>query len=224
MSAAEMIHLNTMTWGQAKSVLYGTLRVLKDSSRTADLAEIEEILGQAQLDYLLAQGGFHSEEGEALLRERPELSRMNVEYLRGLPEGTFGRAVVDFLDVHGFTPEDYPTPYTEGLDEAYLLRRIRMNHDVWHALLGLGVQEHEEVLIHAFTLAQIGMPSSIGIILFGIIKHMVLEQRWSVLREDLWGAYRRGKDAKSLLPVYWEHHWEKPLDEVRGRYGVLPMA
>lgn len=224
MGKAQAIKVRRMSWSELKTIGQATLRVLGDSSRTEDLVEIEEIMGQAQLKHLLAHGGFESAEGRELLGQRPELSATDLSALRSLPEGTLGRALVEFLDRHGYTPADYPTPYTSDADCAYVMRRVRMSHDVWHTLLGLGVEEHEEVMVHAFSLAQTGLPSSVGIVILGALKHMVLEGRWSALRHELYAAYRRGCEARSLVAVRWEGLWTTPLDEVRSRYGVVPMA
>ena len=157
------------------------------------------------------------------MQDRPDLSSLDVAMLRNLPPNSLGNALVTFLDRYGFTPKDYPTPYTTNPDSAYILRRIRMSHDIWHTLLGLGIEGYEEVLLHAFSLAQTGLPSSVGIVALGAIKHMVLENRWSTLTTDLLGAYQRGRNAKSLIGVYWERHWHLPLDQVRLRYNVKPM-
>lgn len=200
-------------------------RVLRDSNRTLDIVEAEEILGQSQLSFLVDRGVFDTDEGRALLDERPHLADADPEMLRALPAGSLGREWVEFLDRHqldlGLTRQ--PTPHTRGELETYLLHRIRQSHDLWHQLLGLGVRGHEEVLVHAFSLAQTGLPSSVGIVLFGAVKHMVLERRWSCLRHDLRRAYRIGARAAPLLAVYWERYFAEPIDEVRARFNIEPL-
>jgi ubiquinone biosynthesis protein Coq4 len=90
-------------------------------------------------------------------------------------------------------------------------------------LLGLGTRGHEEVLVHAFALAQTGMPSSVAIVAFGALKHMVLESRWECLRRDLWRAYQTGRRARPLLAVHWERHLGEPLEDVRRWLAVTPL-
>lgn len=211
--------------GQAITVATLIARVLRDSRRTLDIVEAEEILGQTQLSYLVDRGVFDTEEGRALLRDRPHLADADPDMLRGLPAGSLGRTWIDFLDRHGLdlSLTRQPTPHTGGELEAYLLHRIRQSHDLWHQLLGLGVRGHEEVLVHAFSLAQTGLPSSVGIAFFGAIKHMVLERRWSALRRDLARAYRIGASAAPLLAVYWERHFAERLEAVRARFNVEPV-
>jgi ubiquinone biosynthesis protein COQ4 len=220
------IHWTPLSRERAKTVLACTARVLRDSNQTLDIVSVEEITGQTQLAYLIDRGVFETQEGRDLLRDRPHLADLPLETLRSLPDGTLGREWARFLDAHrlSLALTKVPTPYTDDDDASYLLHRIRQSHDLWHTLLGVGVRGHEEVLVHAFSLAQTGLPSSIAIVFFGAIKHMVLERRWDCLRHDVARAYRRGAAADPLLAVYWERHLEEPLDEVRERYRIAPMA
>ena len=102
---------------------------------------------------------------------RPELSSEHVDYdaLRALPETTLGGAYVRHLDRNGLTA-DYQAAATRHVDDpdmAYLMRRFRQTHDVWHALLGLGVTGHEEVIIHWFSYGQLRLPVSAMIMVLG---------------------------------------------------------
>lgn len=214
-----------LSLGQARTVAGCVGRVLRDSNRTLDIITAEEILGQTQLRYLVDRGVFETEEGRALLRDRPHLADADVAALRRLPPGTLGREWVEFLDRHRLDVSltRQPTPHTPGDREAYLLHRIRQSHDLWHTLLGVGVRGHEEVLVHAFSLAQTGLASSVAIVFFGAIKHVVFERRWSVLRRDIARAYRAGARAAPILAIYWERYFERPIDEVRARFEIEPL-
>ena len=214
-----------LSLGQTLTVAGCVGRVLRDSNRTLDIITAEEILGQSQLRYLIDRGVFETDEGRALLRDRPHLADVDTVALRELPPGTLGREWGEFLDRHGLDIKlcRQPTPHTAGELEAYLLHRIRQSHDLWHTLLNLGIRGHEEVLVHAFSLAQTGLASSVAIVFFGAVKHMVLERRWSVLRRDIARAYRIGARAAPLLAVYWERYFERPIDEVRERFGIEPL-
>ena len=202
------------------------VRVLGDSGKTHEIHRVEEITGRPRFRELLRQL-VDTPEGRRLLAERPELSseRIDFERLRRLPETTLGRAYVQHLDGNGITA-DYQAAATRHVDDpdmAYLMRRFRQTHDVWHALLGIGITGHEEVLIHWFSYGQLRLPVSALIMLFGSIKHLVLEKRWDALRRSTLEAYHAGRDAAPLLPVYWEDQWDEPLEEVRARYGVKPL-
>jgi ubiquinone biosynthesis protein COQ4 len=199
------------------------VRVLLDSEQTSEIHVAEELTGRAAFARFRHEL-FEGEEGRALLADRPELSGRQVDYdgLRALPSGTLGRAYVEHLDRHGLTADSQAaaTRYVEDEEVAYLMRRFRQTHDVWHALTGLGTAGHEEVLLHAFSWGQLRLPVSAMIVFFGGIKHMVLEARWDALRRGLARAWRAGRDAAPLLPVSWERHWDEPMAEVCVRLGL----
>ncbi|MEP6866355.1 MAG: Coq4 family protein, partial [Deltaproteobacteria bacterium] len=113
--------------------------------------------------------------------------------------------------------------YIDDPDMAYLMRRFRQTHDVWHALLGLGVAGHEEVIIHWFAFGQLRLPVSAMVMVLGGLKHLVLERRWGALRHSAMEAYRAGRDAAPLLPVIWEDRWTDDLDAVRGDVRIRPL-
>jgi len=202
------------------------VRVLGDSTKTHEIHRVEEITGRPRYRALLVEMQA-TPEGRRLLDERPELSSELVDYdhLRALPASTLGGAYARHLDDHGLTA-DYQAAATRHVDDpdmAYLMRRYRQTHDVWHTLLGLGVAGHEEVLIHSFSYGQLRLPVSAMIMFFGTMKHFVLERRWAALRHSMREAYRAGRDAAPLMPVVWEDLWEQPLDDVRASYRVRPL-
>ena len=224
MEPARRTRLPRLSASDLRTVTGCTVRVLRDSNRTLDIITAEEISAQTQLRALLGSGLFDvDDEARALYRDRPMLVDTDLAALRARPGTTLGGAFARFLDRNRL---DYqltrqPTPYTRDPDAAWLLHRLRQSHDLWHVLVGLGVRGHEEVLIHAFSLGQTGMPSSILIAALGGVKHLLLERRW----RDLFGlrrAYRIGQGARPLLGVYWERHWDETVEAVRSRYGVTP--
>ena len=207
-------------------VAQAVVRVLGDSTKTHEIHRVEEITGRPRYRRLLAEMA-GSDEGRRLLELRPELSSDHVDYdaLRALPATTLGGAYVRHLDDNHITA-DYQAAATRHVDDpdmAYLMRRFRQTHDVWHALLGLGITGHEEVIIHWFSFGQLQLPVSGLIMVFGTMKHVVLEQRWGALRHSMMEAYRAGRDAKPLLSVVWEDRWAEPIADVRTAYGIHPL-
>jgi len=213
----------TATAKDAYRVAQATVRVLGDSNKTHEIHRVEEITGRRRLTAQLAH--LRSiPEGQRLLRERPEFTSAQLDFarLRTLPAATLGGAYARHLDGNGISA-DYQaaaTRHVEDPDLAYLMRRFRQTHDVWHALLGLGITGHEEVVIHWFSYGQLRLPVSALIMIFGTLKHVVAERRWGALRHSLLEAYAAGRDAAPLLPVMWEDQWEAPIADVRARYGV----
>jgi ubiquinone biosynthesis protein COQ4 len=219
------VHLDLPTWSELGVIVRSIVRVLADSTKTLDIVVAEEITAKAQARFLRDEVLSATAEGRALLEAKPELAAIDVEALRRLPDGTFGREFARFLDTHGldYNIDEQAPRYLEDEDAHYVLRRYRKTHDIFHVLLGLGVEGHEEVLVHAFTLAQMGMPSSVAIVLFGAIKHMVFEGRFDCLRTRLRAAYDAGRRAAPLLGVRFEAHFADPLDDVRARYDIVTV-
>jgi ubiquinone biosynthesis protein COQ4 len=203
------------------------LRALRDSNETEALLLGEEISSVGRMPALLPLMEA-SAEGRDVLRECPRITSetTSLAALRALPESTLGRTYADHLDRCGLDLDALSVPVTRGRDaEAnYLLERVRQTHDVWHAVLGLGAAGHEEVLVHAFQWPQLRMPYSALVVSFGTLKHLVGERRWATLRRALPGAYRAGRRAAPLLPVYWERRWEQPLEALRRELRVTPAA
>ena len=207
-------------------VAQAVVRVLADSTKTHEIHRVEEITGRPRYRRLLAELNA-SDDGRRILELRPELSSQHVDYdaLRALPETTLGGAYVRHLDNNHITA-DYQAAATRHVDDpdmAYLMRRFRQTHDVWHALLGLGITGHEEVIIHWFSFGQLRLPVSALIMVFGSMKHILLERRWGALRHSMREAYRAGRDAKPLLGVVWEDRWAESLADVRAEYGIHPL-
>lgn len=207
-------------------VARAVVRVLGDSNLTHEIHRVEEITGRPSYRRLLAELR-DDPDGKRLLAEQPELSSELVDYdaLRRMPPTTLGGAYVRHLDGNKITA-DYQAARTRHIDDpdmAYLMRRFRQTHDVWHALLDLGITGHEEVVIHAFSWGQMRLPVSAMVVAFGSMKHIVLERRWGALRHSLREAYEVGRDAEPLIKVYWEDQWAEPLEAVRARYNVRPL-
>lgn len=207
-------------------VAQAVVRVLGDSTKTHEIHRVEEITGRPRFRRIQAELEA-TPEGRRLLAERPELSSELVDYdrLRTLPATTLGGAYVRHLDDNGITA-DYQAAATRHVadpDMAYLMRRFRQTHDVWHALLGIGITGHEEVLIHWFSWGQLRLPVSAMIMFFGSLKHLVLERRWQALRHSALEAYRAGRDAAPLLGVIWEDRWDEPIADVRAAYRIQPL-
>jgi ubiquinone biosynthesis protein COQ4 len=216
-----------MTPLEAYLVTRAVVRVLRDSERTEEIHLVEEVTGRARYRSFFALMR-DDPEIKDLLHDRPELSSEHLDFdaLRALPAHTLGHCYVRHLDTHGLAADSQATVtrHESDPDIAYLMRRFRQTHDVWHTLLELGTQGHEEVIIHAFSWGQLRLPVSALVVFFGTFKHIVLERRWQALRRGLIEAYRIGRDAAPLLPVYWERMWDEPIEQVRERYHLRPCT
>ena len=212
-----------MTPAELRTITHSTLRVLADSRRLEDIIIVGNIVARPRMEQLALELR-RTREGAALLDERPEMTTKHVdlERLRRLAPETLGRTFVDHLDRHGLDIDalSSPPPDPSDPDHVYLLRRVRGSHDLWHALLGMGIAGHEEVLVHAFTYGQLRVAHSLMILVFGGLKHLVLERRWRLLTRDLYRYLDAGRRAAPLLTVRWEDHWDVPLARIREAYRL----
>jgi ubiquinone biosynthesis protein COQ4 len=212
-----------MTPAELLRVAQATGRVLRDSTQTTEIHVVEELTGRGRFARLLDELG-----NAEIMSRRPELCSDQVDYdaLRRLPADTLGGAYARHLDLNGLSA-DYQaaeTRYVDDEDIAYLMRRFRQTHDVWHTLINVGIEGWEEVTVHAFSLGQLHLPVSWMVLLFGGIKHGLLERRWDALTKTMPRAYQIGRRAQPLMPVIWENMWDEPLPKVRARFQVEPIC
>lgn len=162
-----------------------------------------------------------SDEGDALLRDRPSIDRKHVDWdaLRALPPDTLGGAYARYLDENGLDPDLFQAP--PGLPDtvSYIAKRTRQTHDIWHVLTGYKPDVAGEIALQAFTFAQTQMPSSGLIALFGSLKFAPRAPRAVFMTID---GLRRGRRARFLTTVRWEDHWQDTLDDVRRMFGIEP--
>lgn len=128
---------------------------------------------------------------------------INLEKLSQLPEGTLGREVANFLNSNGFAP----------LNSGDWIQRT---HDVWHVLTGLNPSEHDELMLQAFTRAQVFRPSSAILVVAGLLTHRI-----SI--KDTVKGFNSGRLAKDLIDWDIESDWATPLSEVRQKLGIVPL-
>src|SRR5690606_20139001 len=101
-------------------------------------------------------------------------------------------------------------------DLAYVRRRLRNTHDLWHAVTGYRGDLLGEVALLAFTFAQTRHPG------IGFLTGIGLALGDGDARRLIAGGYRRGRAAVWLAPIDWEKLLPLPLAEARRRLRVEP--
>ncbi|XP_063289049.1 ubiquinone biosynthesis protein COQ4 homolog, mitochondrial [Pelobates fuscus] len=162
-------------------------------------------------------------EGAQILQERPRIriSTLDIERLRELPEGTFGREYVRFLDVNNVTPDTrMPVKFVDDEELAYVAQRYREVHDLMHTLLGMPTNMLGEVIVKWFEAVQTGLPMCILGAVFGPLR--LNTKRMKALIELLPWAVQSGRNAHCTLNFYYEKRWEQSLQTLREEIGILP--
>jgi len=145
--------------------------------------------------------------------------------LAAMPEGSFGRAYLAFVDREGITAEGLVQASVDGRmtygdpDTAYVQHELRDMHDLWHTLLGYKGDLLGESAILAFSFAQtwhpgVGFLVGVGLVMSGEMKY----------RRFIVDGFLKGRRASWLPAQAWEELLPLPLDEVRARLGITPVA
>ena len=165
--------------------------------------------------------------GQKLLSSRPNLAARlaDREALRALPQGTVGRAYVDFVERAGITPEGIIEASIEGSriqeqlddDMRWTGDRMRDTHDLWHVVTGYGTDLVGEAAVLAFSYAQTQNPG------IGLIVLLGMKKGDRSVRRTLVQAYRRGRRAAWLPAVAWESLLDRQLEDVRSELRIDSM-
>ncbi|XP_074149890.1 ubiquinone biosynthesis protein COQ4 homolog, mitochondrial [Sminthopsis crassicaudata] len=163
-------------------------------------------------------------EGAQILQERPriQLSTLNLNKLRNLPEGSFGWEYAHFLDVNKVSPDTRaPTRFVDDEELAYVIQRYREVHDLLHTLLGMPTNMLGEVVVKWFEAIQTGLPMCVLGAAFGPIR--LSAKKLKVLTSELipW-AVQNGQNSRCVLNLYYEQRWEQPLEALREELGISP--
>jgi hypothetical protein len=151
--------------------------------------------------------------------------------LRDCPEGSWGKAVADFYDRHGF-----PFP-----GERFGIYELGARHDWVHVLAGYETTPEGELDVFAFIAASMTderglvlLAITLGLFQNGSIRHVagkrIKNARSDTLTDDgaverFTEALRRGNlcatDVMGSVDMF--AHKDEPLGDVRTRFGVAPV-
>lgn len=169
-------------------------------------------------------------EGRRLYFERPPLMAVvkDREALAAMPDGSFGRAYLSYLDANGYDPvalselrkQTDPVADRDAGGE-WFAERVDLLHDLWHVLTGYGTDGAGEAALLPFSLAQYGGRSNALLTLGAGLEswRRLRGWRWPAY---LWRAFRRGRRAARLDVLRYEELLPLPLDAVRRAVGLEP--
>ena len=174
-----------------------------------------------------------SEDGGRMAYERRELAQIFSQpgYARQFAPGTVGAAYNHFLESTGYSAdgladvsrinaqEDMLHPY------AWMGRRVRDTHDIWHVLTGYKADESlGEAALVAFSYAQVGGLGWAFIAVAASLKSLRVTGN-THFAKAVWEGYRRGRKAHWISGEDYERLMHEPLDTARQRLGLFePVA
>ncbi|WFD33555.1 Ubiquinone biosynthesis protein [Malassezia cuniculi] len=173
-------------------------------------------------------------EGRRLLITRPSLNSATVDLdeLKSLPDGTFGREWVSWLAANHVGPDGRcDAHYMPNLETRYVIQRYRETHDFYHVLLGMPTSTLGETVVKYFELAHMHLPvaglSAVG----GSLRILNDDLRrgspveTNQLSELAQWAWRLGRNVRvPLIALEWERRMSQPLDELREELGISEPA
>lgn len=149
------------------------------------------------------------------------------ESLKTMPDGSLGRAYLDFMEHEDLSPDGLATQVIRssiGLPPLDSVRelvsdRIRDTHDLFHVLLGYDRDIVGEVAVVAFTHVQL---RSAGTTLLLPLNVFGTEFKAPGTRKLARDAMERARGAAWLPAQDWEQLLPQPLDRVREAVRVGP--
>jgi ubiquinone biosynthesis protein COQ4 len=174
---------------------------------------------------------FRTAEGQRVLEERPYLPDLLDDHdrLKQLPEGSVGRAYVEFMEREGLTAQGLVDEYAKfGSDKRYgdLVEiygdRLRDTHDLFHILTGYGRDALGEQCVLAFSYDQTPSWGTLFIAWAGAreirkgAKHPY--PIYAAVRE----GQRHGKLAQQISYQNIEALLAENLESARQRLGIKP--
>ncbi|XP_030211419.1 ubiquinone biosynthesis protein COQ4 homolog, mitochondrial isoform X1 [Gadus morhua] len=163
-------------------------------------------------------------EGDIILTERPRirLSTLDLNKMASLPDGSFGREYLRFLDDNKVTPDSRAdVKFVDDEELAYVMQRYREVHDLLHTILGMPTNMLGEVAVKWFEAAQTGLPMCVLGATLGPLR--LSSSRLGALFSSLgpW-ALQNGRGARCVLSIFYERRWEQSLEDLRGELGIQP--
>lgn len=161
------------------------------------------------------------------------------DYLRALPEGSLGRAYLDFVEAQDFSAYGLADESRKAANadieaahpHAWFARRLRDVHDVWHVLTGYGANALGEGCLVAFSLPQT-RSKGFGVIAAAVAIQFARARTGHPCARAIWQAWRDGRKAEWLPGQDYKLLLELPLEEARCRlkvpqpylYNKVPVA
>lgn len=152
----------------------------------------------------------------------PLIPALDLEALRRLPVGTFGRAYADFLDAHHLAP----FVISADADPAVLRRnahwaRYALVHDMFHVLLGYGPDLAGEAGVYAFTLAQrIARVFWLWLPVAALVLPLLAPWRLPRMIANARRGWALGRRADCLLALPLERRFGDDLGALRRELGL----
>lgn len=209
-------------WQRAAVAFGSAFGALIDPRRADLIAALGETTGKPAFDRVLERMK-SSTEGRAVLLERPRVISSSVGHAWDLPPNTFGAAYARFMGSRNFSPDDRPPVRFMDTEElTYVAMRAREVHDFWHTLFDLPTNLIGESALKVIEFEQMLLPMCMLSVIGGTVRFSD-RQRALFFKHYFPWAIRAGRQCTDLMCVYYERHFDQDLEDVRRRWGIIPV-
>jgi ubiquinone biosynthesis protein COQ4 len=185
------------------------------------------VLGETTGDFALRamqKSMLDCAEGREILQQRPRVdaTTLNLSELSKLPSNTFGFHYAQFMNSHGFDPQDRAAVrFVSDPDLAYVLQRYREAHDFWHVLCDVPIDVSGELALKWLEMLQTGQPMTAIASLFGPLRLSWAERARFRQHFIPWAIQCNRALNRALITVFYEKYMQMDIDEVRKLLGVI---
>ncbi|XP_037547738.1 ubiquinone biosynthesis protein COQ4 homolog, mitochondrial [Nematolebias whitei] len=216
-------HINTTPLQKALLAVGSGVAALQNPYRHDMVAVLGETTGHLALINLRDRMR-NDPEGYLVLTERPKirLSTLDLTKMASLPDGSFGREYLRFLEDNNVTPDSRAgVKFVDNEELSYVMLRYREVHDLLHTLLGMPTNMLGEVAVKWFEAAQTGLPMCALGALLGPFRLNSRRLRSLLTTLGPW-ALQNGWQARCVLSVFYERRWEQNLEDLRRELNIQP--
>ncbi|XP_043952142.1 ubiquinone biosynthesis protein COQ4 homolog, mitochondrial [Gambusia affinis] len=216
-------HIQTTSFQKALLAIGSGVAALQDPYRHDMVAVLGETTGHLAL-INLRERMKNDPEGYTILTERPRirLSTLDLEKMASLPDESFGREYLRFLEDNKVTPDSRAeVKFVDNEELAYIMLRYREVHDLLHTLLGMPTNMLGEVAVKWFEAAQTGLPMCALGALLGPLRLNASRLQSLFTSLGPW-ALQNGRRARCVLSIFYERRWEQSLEDLRRELNIEP--
>lgn len=205
--------------------------LLADPDNTGEVFKIIEALKGASLSRAVARLAATAQ-GRDLLRRKPVILDVlgDREALRAMPEGSVGRAYLQFVETQDLSAEglvaaseEAPRGRSPDPNVNWLSNRLRDIHDLQHVLTGYGRDPLGELCLLSFMVTQV--PNrGIAFIVFMAKRRFRANAPHIDIDACVAEGRRIGRAAQWLPMIDWEQRLAEPLAQMRTELNIQQPA
>ena len=226
--------LPTPLWERALLGVGSALGLLLSPRRGDLLTVLTQVSSYPRIDRLIEQMRM-THEGRCLLVARPSINSQTIdaEALTALPDGTFGREWMRWLQANQVGPDGRcEARHMPTLETRYVIQRYRETHDFYHVLLGMPTNTLGETVVKVFEMSHMHLPVA-ALSVVGGSARIVNDDVVAALSKSgqapsspqlsqlMCWAYALGQRVRvPLISIAWEHRWDQSLVDLRAELGI----